>query len=410
MHFRFAPAATNDDNNQMKYFRLLAVLFLAACAVAPALRALEKQPTSVYHVRRLALRRPNSTAASPSSSPPKSRCSTSLPIARMRTSIYLTGWNEPGAALMIVGDPQRPGQPPRGYKEILFLPTRNLRMEKYTGAKLDAATPGVAKATGVDIVEPMTDLPADLNDLIADDRRLAANLWTQPRTASRRLLARLHRRHPRHARPPTHDVTTLTAVLRVTKDAGEIDLIKKASTASIAGQRVMMHAVKPGVTERTSRRQDDRRLDGERLRAPELRAHRRHRHQLHHAALRRKLPHHRRRRHRRRRRGMRVLHVRRPTSRAPSRPTATSPHASAKSTTIVLGAQKGRHRRIRLRQIHHQRPRPPRSQTRSTPPPTTTSTLTAKTCMASRSASTGCTASATWSASMCTIPPTTQPC
>jgi Xaa-Pro aminopeptidase len=43
----------------------------------------------------------------------------------------------------------------------------------------------------------------------------------------------------------------LTAELRVAKDAGEIELIRKASAASIAGQRVMFQAVKPGVTERT---------------------------------------------------------------------------------------------------------------------------------------------------------------
>jgi Xaa-Pro aminopeptidase len=49
----------------------------------------------------------------------------------------------------------------------------------------------------------------------------------------------------------TRDVTGPTAELRLVKDAGEIDLLKKASAASIAGQRAMMLAVKPGVTERT---------------------------------------------------------------------------------------------------------------------------------------------------------------
>ena len=39
--------------------------------------------------------------------------------------------------------------------------------------------------------------------------------------------------------------------LREVKDAGEIELLKKASTASIAAQREMMKSVKPGVTERT---------------------------------------------------------------------------------------------------------------------------------------------------------------
>ena len=45
---------------------------------------------------------------------------------------------------------------------------------------MDAATPGVAKATGVDNVEPMANLAADLNSTIAGDRRVALNLWTQP--------------------------------------------------------------------------------------------------------------------------------------------------------------------------------------------------------------------------------------
>jgi Xaa-Pro aminopeptidase len=39
--------------------------------------------------------------------------------------------------------------------------------------------------------------------------------------------------------------------LRIIKDAGELALLKKASDASIAAQRVMMRSAKPGVTERT---------------------------------------------------------------------------------------------------------------------------------------------------------------
>jgi Xaa-Pro aminopeptidase len=50
--------------------------------------------------------------------------------------------------------------------------------------------------------------------------------------------------------PAPKDVTTLTMPLRELKDAGEIELLKKASTASIAAQKVMMKAVKPGASER----------------------------------------------------------------------------------------------------------------------------------------------------------------
>ncbi len=61
-------------------------------------------------------------------------------------------------------------------------------MEKYTGVKLDAASPGVEQATGVDHVQAMTELPAVLNALIDTDRRLAYNLWTQPAAPQARSL------------------------------------------------------------------------------------------------------------------------------------------------------------------------------------------------------------------------------
>src|SRR5580692_5927270 len=102
-----------------------------------------------------------------------------MPYRQDEDFYYLTGWNEPGAALMILSEAATAAQP-RKYREVLFLPTRNLRMEKYTGVKLDAATPNAAQTAGVDEVLPMTELPAQLNKLISADRRLGSNLWTQP--------------------------------------------------------------------------------------------------------------------------------------------------------------------------------------------------------------------------------------
>src|SRR5580700_1980869 len=60
---------------------------------------------------------------------------------------YLTGSNEPGGALLIIGDgpatTNRLGPvPAHAYREVLFLPMRNPIREKYTGVKTDAATPG----------------------------------------------------------------------------------------------------------------------------------------------------------------------------------------------------------------------------------------------------------------------------
>ena len=184
----------------MRIVRLVApVLFLLVFAF-PASQALEKQPASDYHARRVALGESlqGGVAILFAAEEPVLDFD---PYRQDSDFYYLTGWNEPGAALMIVGsanEPDRPGQPghARAYKEILFLPTRNPRMEAYTGAKMDAATPGVAKATGVDNVEAMTNLAADLNKLVADDRRVAANLWMQPGVKAAESLLGYHRRNP----------------------------------------------------------------------------------------------------------------------------------------------------------------------------------------------------------------------
>jgi Xaa-Pro aminopeptidase len=180
----------------------------------------------------------------------KSRCWISCPIDKTRTFYYLTGWNEPGAALMVVASSKQPGSE-REYKEILFLPSRNLRTETYTGAKMDAASPGVVQATGVDGVEAMTALPAELNKLIVADRRLAFNLWTQPDAEQAKSLVSFTAvTLGLGTAPVAHDVTSLTMPLRQVKDSGEIKLIKKAASASMAAQSEMMRNVKPGVTER----------------------------------------------------------------------------------------------------------------------------------------------------------------
>jgi Xaa-Pro aminopeptidase len=170
-----------------------------------------------------------------------------MPYRQDEDFYYLTGWNEPGAALLLVG----PNGQEQAYKEILFLPTRNLRLEKYTGAKMDAATPNVAVLTGVEGVQPMTELPSVLNRLIDADRGLTRNLWAQPDAPqATALMGFTAASLGMGGTMATRDVTGLTQQLRVVKDAGEIELLRKASDASIAAQRVMMRAARPGVTER----------------------------------------------------------------------------------------------------------------------------------------------------------------
>jgi len=232
--------------------RLTLILILIAgslVSTGPLAHSLEKQPANAYRARRAALAEKlhGGVAVLFAAEEPV------LDLMSYRQDedfYYLTGWNEPGAALLIVAaSPQ--ADPARAYKEILFLPTRNLRMEKYTGEKLGADTPDAAKKAGVDQVLPLTALPGELNAMLAADRRLEQSIWAQPASPqARSLLGFVRTSLGQDADESSRDVTSLTMQLRVVKDDGEIALLHKASDASIQAQFAMMKAIRPGVTER----------------------------------------------------------------------------------------------------------------------------------------------------------------
>lgn len=241
----------------MRITRFLLIALSAVIAFAaftPALSALEKQPTATYHARRVALGDKLEGGAAILFAAEESE----LDFASYRQDpdfYYLTGWNEPGAALLILG-PAKSQQTPMGavkghdYREILFLPTRNLRLERYEGAKMDSATPNVTKLAGVDEVMQLSELPAFLSKLAIDDPSIAYKLATEPDSKqAETLLNWVAITFAQHNAPKTKDLSKLVAELRLYKDPGEIALLKKASYASILGQRAMFKAVHPGATE-----------------------------------------------------------------------------------------------------------------------------------------------------------------
>lgn len=235
-----------DDNSEMKSMRSAVVSLFTLVVFVSLAYSLEKQPAGSYHARREALAAKLQGGVAVLFAAPEPILDF-MPYRQDGDFYYLTGWNEPGAALMVVGA-NGSGQ---AYKEILFLPTRNLRTELYTGVKMDAATPGVAQATGVDAVEPLTAMPVEVNQVVARDRRLAYSLWTQPGSEAAKAVVTLNGvTLGMDAAPAARDVTSLTKLLREVKDDGEVALLKKASEASMAAQRAMMRAVKPGATER----------------------------------------------------------------------------------------------------------------------------------------------------------------
>jgi Xaa-Pro aminopeptidase len=137
------------------------------------LLALERQPNAIYQARREALARElhSGVAVLFGNYEP------ALEYQDFRQDedfYYLTGWNEPGAALIVADAvPARAGKPALPYREILLLPERNLRMELFTGIKFDAASPNATGITGVREVRSIRELPG-----ILSERGLHA-VWTQ---------------------------------------------------------------------------------------------------------------------------------------------------------------------------------------------------------------------------------------
>jgi Xaa-Pro aminopeptidase len=160
---------------------------------------------------------------------------------------YLTGWNQPGAVLLILAARPEYAQYPnykRPYGEILFLPEKPAGS---TGPALDARAPEAAESTGVDRVESITQLAPELihygiqypGSLYSPMRHPTANA-----TAS---FAWLQRNILGDGTP--RDLTGILTTLRAVKDEFELDLIRKAAAASVAAHLAAMRALKPGVYE-----------------------------------------------------------------------------------------------------------------------------------------------------------------
>jgi Xaa-Pro aminopeptidase len=232
----------------MRYLRYVAlgILFVAPCL----LHALDRQPTAIYHARRVALadKLNGGVAVLFANEAP------ALEYQDWRQDedfYYLTGWNEPGAALVIEAPvAASPGHPARPYREVMLLPTRNPRMELYTGVKLDAATPGAAETAGVDNVAPLALLTSEINEVYAANRRTP--LWGEDPSEPTKALATLAQNSLGNSGiMAINDVSAPIGELRKIKDAGEIALLQKAADASVKAQLAMMRSIHPGQKERT---------------------------------------------------------------------------------------------------------------------------------------------------------------
>lgn len=228
----------------MRLVRLFTILLLLVLS-STSLVALERQSNSTYQARReaLACELHGGVALLFGNYEPAMEYQD---FRQDEDFYYLTGWNEPGAALIVADAvPAHGGKPALPYREVLLLPERNLRDELFTGIKLDAASPNVTTLTGVREVRSVRDLPAILGE------RGVRNLWTQlDNPSAKDALAFTQSTFGSGETIAAQDVRDLTKTLRSAKDPGEIELLRKAADASIKAQTAAILAIRPGVNER----------------------------------------------------------------------------------------------------------------------------------------------------------------
>lgn len=228
--------------------QLCLVFGLILTLTSIAAGALEKQSSSDYRARREALAKKAGGVVVLLA--PLEAADSVYEFRQENSFYYLSGSTVPGAGLLIAPAIEAQGDvPARAYTEILFLPPRNLRLEKFTGPQLGADSPDVAKITSFDRVVEMSKLPEEVGKLLSGGGRpvIFTDVSAQGEaTASMQSLDFLKRSNNFVF---FQDVKPMLSSLRTVKDAGEIALLRKAVDASAAAHLAAMKAVKPNVTE-----------------------------------------------------------------------------------------------------------------------------------------------------------------
>ena len=142
--------------------------------------------------------------------------------------LYLSGWREPGAVMLLTQQ-----------TEILFLPPRDLRMELYSGRKLDPGDPEAPKQSGFERVMPKSAVESAFLKTL----ETSARVYTLPGDVSGQKLKSLAALHEQT------DAGQAIARLRMVKSAAEIELIARATDATVAAHLAGWKKTRPGVWE-----------------------------------------------------------------------------------------------------------------------------------------------------------------
>jgi len=141
---------------------------------------------------------------------------------------YLTGWNQPGARLLITPT-----------HELLFLPHHNERAERFQGRRSSAEDADIHALTGFEEVRPIEKFEYELDQALSEYDKLYAPLG---QSATEKLKALYPFRE-------ISDAVPLVTKLRVKKSAAELAAIQHATDVSVEAHRAAWKRMAPGLAE-----------------------------------------------------------------------------------------------------------------------------------------------------------------
>ena len=163
---------------------------------------------------------------------------------------YLTGWNEPGAMMLLIPKASAPGQPQSLGEEILYVPPRDPHLERWNGPRLDPQDPAAPRQTRFASVRSTSLFHSDLPEALKKFPKIYTELTPQPESGEdcfqQDEAAKLRKIAPLAA---FDDVRPILQSMRSVKSAGELGLMRRAADNSVTAQLAAMKAVHPGVWE-----------------------------------------------------------------------------------------------------------------------------------------------------------------
>lgn len=196
-------------------------VFLLAAALSVPMWA----GPEMYHARRVELRKTLQNGVAVMFGATEKHAGDALTgFAQEPNFYYLTGWTEPGAALLL--DPEG---------ETLFLPRRNTEQEKWTGAKADPEKP----VPGFDRIMVLDRLEEQIRSRL---ERYSHLYSLKGRPEWDRLIALAPLRE-------IADLTPAVTKLRMKKSPEELALLDSAIEATIAAHREAWKRAAPGMYE-----------------------------------------------------------------------------------------------------------------------------------------------------------------